>query len=76
VVPLGLLPEQLGKRLDELGQTFHRTAKHLRRHFAFRKHRLFPQLKPSFHDLSLLNGSLFRRTNTKITYVPLCGFGQ
>jgi hypothetical protein len=42
VYRLGLLGEQLRKWLDELGQTFHRSTKHLRRYFALSEHRLFP----------------------------------
>ena len=71
MLPLRRLPELLDKWLDELRQTLHDSTKHMRRYFALCKHRHFPQLKTSLHDINLLNGSLFRKLNTKTTYTPL-----
>lgn len=76
MLPLRRLSEQLCERLRELNQALHHSLKYLRCYFALRKHGLFPQGKSSFHDFNLLNGSSLRRRYTKITYEPLCGFGQ
>ena len=75
-LPLSRLPEQFSKRLDKSGQTFHRPTKHLRHYFTLRKHRLFPDRKPSLYDSRLLGKSMFRKSSTKITYLPQSGLGQ
>jgi hypothetical protein len=74
VTSLGRLIQQPPERLDEPRQPLRDPRKHLRRHFAFRQHRRLTQGKTSFHDPDLLNKSVFRKLNTKITYLPLRGF--
>lgn len=74
VTPLRRLIQQPPERLDEPCQPLRDPRKYLRRHFAFRQHRRLPQGKTSVHDSDLLNKSVFRKFNTKITYLPLRGF--